>query len=73
MPLFEYACSRCESRFEVLIRNGDRPVCPECGDDAPEKLLSAAASRIAGTASLPVAGGCPPADAPPCSPHCCRL
>lgn len=74
MPLFEYRCRPCEHQFEALIRNGESAVCPKCGRPQVEKLISAAAGRVAGASSLPVvSGGCPPSDAPPCSPHCCRL
>ncbi|MEX0702680.1 MAG: zinc ribbon domain-containing protein [Planctomycetales bacterium] len=73
MPLFEFRCPRCDSRFELLVRNGERPACPDCGAQDPEKLLSAAAARVSGTSALSVAGGCPSTDAPPCGPGCCRL
>lgn len=73
MPLFEYECQRCDARFELLVRNGDQPACPECGDEKPRKLLSAPAAHVPGGEKLPIVGSCPPADAPPCSPNCCRL
>lgn len=44
MPLYEYKCPRCGTRFEILrgISSGNEPVaCPKCGEDKPEKLLSA--------------------------------
>ena len=73
MPLFEYRCSTCSRDFEVLVRAGERPACPDCGDSHVEKLLSEAAAPAAAAARpLPIASACPPGDAP-CSPHCCRL
>ncbi|MEW4527310.1 MAG: zinc ribbon domain-containing protein [Maioricimonas sp. JB045] len=72
MPLFEYHCRNCNRNFEALVRNGENPHCPECQGEEIEKLMSAAAGRVAGS-SLPIASSCPPSDAPPCSPHCCRL
>jgi putative FmdB family regulatory protein len=73
MPLFEFRCSACNRDFELLIRSGDRALCPQCGTERVEKLLSeAAAPMVAGTRSLPMASACPPGEAP-CSPTCCRL
>lgn len=73
MPLFEFRCSACTRDFELLIRAGDRPACPQCGTERVEKLLSEAAAPVAsGARSLPIASACPPGDAP-CSPTCCRL
>ncbi len=73
MPLFEYRCTRCHVQFEALVRDGTWPECPECHAPRPEKLLSAVAARASGPRSLPVTSACPPSDAPPCGPGCCRL
>ena len=74
MPLFEYRCRPCDHQFEALVRNGETPVCPQCADKSVEKLMSVAAGRVTGTSGLRIAPqACPPSDAPPCSPHCCRL
>jgi putative FmdB family regulatory protein len=72
MPLFEYRCTRCTHEFEALVRNQTWPDCPACGAAKPEKLLSAVAVRASGS-SLPISSACPPSDAPPCGPGCCRL
>ena len=40
MPLFDYHCRSCESDFELLIRGSAVPVCPECGGQDLERLLS---------------------------------
>ncbi|MCA9090794.1 MAG: zinc ribbon domain-containing protein [Planctomycetaceae bacterium] len=72
MPIFEYRCSDCGAEFEELVRAGEQPPCPRCASKKLEKLMSAPAGHVAGT--LPIMGpGCPPVDAPPCSPSCCRL
>lgn len=70
MPLFEYECPQCADRFELLVRHDTVVNCPKCGNERPTRLLSAPA---VGRSSLPLVSGCAPADAPPCSPHCCRL
>lgn len=69
MPLFEYRCPTCQHDFEVLVRGEERVECPTCRGTRVEKLFSAPAAPT----PLPLATGCPPSDAPPCSPHCCRL
>lgn len=73
MPLFEYRCTQCQHEFEVLVRDAAWPACPECGAAQPEKLLSAVSGRVSGSHSLPISSACPPSDAPPCGPGCCRL
>lgn len=73
MPLFEYRCERCRAEFELLVRNGEPVHCPHCGSGDPRKLLSAPSVLPAKRPSLPIAAHCPPSDAPPCGPGCCRL
>lgn len=71
MPLYEYRCKACRQLSEILVRNAEPPACPACGSKELDQLLSAANGRAAN--SLPVASSCPPPDAPPCHPGCCRL
>jgi putative FmdB family regulatory protein len=71
MPLFEYRCQSCTQEFEVLVRASERPACPKCASTELEKLISAHAAHVSG--GLSMASACPPSNAPPCSPTCCRL
>ena len=53
VPFYEYECSACGHRFEVLQRMSDEPVsaCEKCGEESVERLLFAPAihrERIAG-------------------------
>jgi putative FmdB family regulatory protein len=62
MPLYEYNCLDCERDFELLVRSGEEPHCPECEGTRLAKLLSAPAAHIGGS-ELPLsqalpAGGC---------------
>jgi len=44
MPVFEYKCTECDSRFEVLhksVNNIEKVECPECHSNKINKLLSA--------------------------------
>ncbi|MXY56233.1 MAG: zinc ribbon domain-containing protein [Gammaproteobacteria bacterium] len=50
MPIYEYACRSCEHQFET-IQKASEPVltdCPECGEAALKKLLSAPVFRLKG-------------------------
>jgi len=51
MPLYEYECSVCGHRFEVIQRFADPPVekCVSCGQGPVHKLLSAPAVHFKGT------------------------
>ena len=70
MPLYEYACQKCERTFEALVLNGEKVECPECHGAKLERLLSVPAKPAGERASLPMR--CDP-KAPPCGPGCCRL
>ena len=71
MPMYEYYCSSCRTRFEQLVRvagEGERAPCPECGrPDAPRVLSTFATVRGGDGASLAGAagGGCA------CTPATC--
>ena len=43
MPIFEYACAKCEHVFEARLERASDPVpaCPDCGAAKARKLLSA--------------------------------
>ena len=50
MPLYEYQCTSCGQRIEVLQRLGAAPPshCPHCGGTL-EKMISAPALQFKGT------------------------
>jgi putative FmdB family regulatory protein len=74
MPLFEYRCAGCDDDFEILVRAAEQPECPQCGNREMTRLFSEPSAPGASVrSSLPMAQGCPPLDAPPCRPGCCRL
>jgi putative FmdB family regulatory protein len=58
MPLFEYRCRVCHAEFELLVRSGETPACPECRTEDLEKLLSGfAVGQSAGTQHACGCGG----------------
>ena len=63
MPIFEYQCQECGARFEILMRDGVTPVCPQCRSAKVDKQLSAFAvgagsPKSQATAPASPCGGC---------------
>jgi putative FmdB family regulatory protein len=50
MPIYEYRCEACGREMEVIQKMSDAPLtdCPECGQPALKKLISAAGFRLKG-------------------------
>jgi putative FmdB family regulatory protein len=46
MPLYEYYCSNCQAKFELLVshQHADDVVCMKCCSDKVRRLLSVFAS-----------------------------
>lgn len=70
MPLYDFACDDCGTKFERLVR---RPAelpevdCPKCGGTHVNRELSLPAAPIAAGQELPTAcGSGPPCGAPWC-------
>ncbi len=40
MPIYDYACKKCEHEFEALVQGRSKPDCPKCGSKSLEKLIS---------------------------------
>jgi putative FmdB family regulatory protein len=51
MPLYEYQCESCQTRFERIQKFSDPPVdvCPACGKGPVRKLLSSPAIQFKGS------------------------
>ncbi len=58
MPLFEYECQGCGSKFEQLIRGSEAPRCPTCGGERVEKCLSVFAVSVKAPSPAPSSGAC---------------
>ena len=62
MPVYEYLCPGCESRFEKLrpMSDGDQANCPECNAEAHRVLsmFAAFARGTSGEMSSVAGGGC---------------
>lgn len=56
MPIFEYLCDGCGTKFEKLVRRSDdATLCPSCGDTH----LTTQYSTFAAPAKEPSMGSCP--------------
>jgi putative FmdB family regulatory protein len=51
MPIYEYKCASCGMRKDILRKLSDAPltVCPECGKEGLQKVLTAAGFQLKGT------------------------
>jgi putative FmdB family regulatory protein len=67
MPVYEYYCSTCRTRFEELVRGaegGDRGTCPECARADVPRVFSTFATVRGGSDGAELAsaamggGGC---------------
>ena len=69
MPLYDYACQKCEHTFETLVFNDAEEVeCPQCQSRKVDRQLSVPAKPQSGGSSLPVSscGKGPPCGKPWC-------
>ena len=51
MPIYEYLCKSCGMQREFLRKVSDPPlaVCPECGKESLQKMVTAAGFQLKGT------------------------
>jgi putative FmdB family regulatory protein len=71
MPLYDYACPRCEHTFEALVFDDAEAVeCPQCHDREVRRQLSVPAKPLTQPAPLPSACN---SSGPPCGPMCGRF
>ena len=52
MPIFEYLCDDCGTKFEKLVRRaGDQVLCPQCGEQHLKVQYSTFAAHANGKSS----------------------
>jgi putative FmdB family regulatory protein len=60
MPIFEYQCDDCGTKFEKLVRRSDEStLCPSCGESHVTTQYSTFAARANGTAKESAMPSCP--------------
>ena len=70
MPIFEYQCSNCNKKYDILHKSSEKTedvICPECHSKKHKKLVSAFSATINngndfggcsdGSCSMPSYGG----------------
>lgn len=73
MPIFEYHCDGCGSRFERIVSGKDRKVvCEQCEAAGVEPLLPVFSAKTGSSNSCPKEAACPGAARHSCgSGSCC--
>lgn len=41
MPMYDFICTACGTKFEELVHDTAAPVCPLCGSSGTERQMSA--------------------------------
>jgi putative FmdB family regulatory protein len=60
MPIFEYVCEDCGSKFEKLVRRtGESVDCPSCGQSHLKQELSTFATHANGASKAQSMPSCP--------------
>lgn len=62
MPIYEYTCQKCQTKFEQLVRSmtGEQKfACPQCGSNQTARALSVFAVGAEGAGKSSAAGDAP--------------
>jgi putative FmdB family regulatory protein len=79
MPVFEYQCVNCKTKFEIFHKSSSNPeevACPRCGSKEYKKLLSAFSASIKASGhshDICSSGNCGMADYGGCAGGMCGL
>ncbi|MGE5681335.1 MAG: FmdB family zinc ribbon protein [Bacillota bacterium] len=72
MPIFEYQCKDCNTRFEILHKsssNTSEVVCPQCNSVNYKKLLSTFSPSVQGSSSKTFEDSCAGGKCPAANPY----
>ncbi|MFA6292193.1 MAG: zinc ribbon domain-containing protein [Victivallales bacterium] len=73
MPIYEYACSKCGSEFEMLVKSSSEKVnCPNCSDSKVKRKLSVFSASVSLGSKSPcsMVESCPSAKGSCCAGAC---
>jgi putative FmdB family regulatory protein len=73
MPLYDFACEECGTRFERLVRHETAIAtvdCPQCGAANAKRELSLPAAPLSISSMVPSASAC--GSGPPCGASWCQ-
>ncbi len=57
MPLYQYACRKCDHGFEEFVMAGEKPACPKCRSRRLERLLTGSFALHGGSVQSGSSGG----------------
>lgn len=69
MPIYEYICSNCKLKFELLramSQSGDSALCPGCGSSA-QRALSLFSRSSEGSSASEISSACSTCTSDTCS------
>lgn len=72
MPIFEYLCKDCNTRFEILHKSSNNTgeiVCPKCNSANYKKLLSTFSPSVQGGSSKGFEDACAGGHCPAANPY----
>jgi putative FmdB family regulatory protein len=72
MPMYEYACKKCEHTFEALVYDGDTVECPQCQSVKLQRLMSMPGVGRSTASGLPMSSSCGDTSLPPCGAPWCQ-
>lgn len=59
MPMFDFVCPQCHTKFEELVYGNDIPPCPQCGNAHTERQMSIPSPLKTGAFPYPLKPGAP--------------
>ena len=59
MPIYEYLCDDCGTKFEKLVRRDDKVLCPGCGESHLTAQLSTFSAHANGASKEAALPSCP--------------
>jgi putative FmdB family regulatory protein len=63
VPIYEYQCSKCDHRFEMIHDASDRDlkiICPQCGDSKAQRVISLFSCGGARSSEIDSSSACGP-------------
>ncbi len=63
MPIYEYVCEECQTRYEKIVRgNGEHVACPKCGSERKNQQFSVFSSPRSSASNGQAAGAASESD-----------
>lgn len=72
MPMYEFACSKCDHVFEELVFGDEEVACPKCAAKKVERQVSLPGLPVMAGGSSASWGPCGDPSLPPCGAAGCR-